>query len=198
MKTFLTAAALVFWVIGSAGQQRTNCLSLLLLTNKVEFGAQTDEPGGLTEPATVFSDADFVEFNVGKHTFTLTAEATQRLTGKLWEVVMGERPYAHTTGDYEPIPGHARFVLVAFGKPVYSGIFCPGSVCSYGHADGVPRIVGPMFIKTNLTGTVSFEIYRWPLGARTLPKHDSILEDRELIAAARALRALESAKPKPN
>jgi hypothetical protein len=55
-----------------------------------------------------------------------------------------------------------------------------------------------MFIKTNLTGTVSFEIYRWPLGARTLPKHDSILEDRELIAAARALRALESAKPKPN
>jgi len=166
MKTFIILGALLSCLTASAEQPRTSCLSLLVLTNEAHLGEPIDGPSGLANAAAVLSDADFAEFNVGNHTFTLTPQATQRLGAALWGLKGGRHPSVHATGTYELIPVHAQFVLLAFGKPVYGGVFCPGMICSYGHGDGVPRIVPEtLLVRTNLAANMRFEIHRWPPAA---------------------------------
>lgn len=158
-----------------------------------------DGPSGLTNAAAVLSDADFAEFNPRNHTFELTPQATQRLGAALWGLRGDRHPYVHASGTYELVPVHAQFVFLAFGKPVYGGIFCPGMVCSYGHADGVPRIVPEtLLVRTNLATNLSFEIHRWPPAATREPTHDSVLEDHRLIDAVRELNRAKNRKPMPN
>lgn len=188
MKALITVGAVLFCLTGRADQARTSCLSLVVVTNEAHFGQQVDGSSGLTNAAAVLSDADFAEFNVGNHSFTLTPQATHRLGGALWGLKGGRRPNVHATGTYELVPVHAQFVLLAFGKPVYGGVFCPGMICSYGHGDGVPRIVPEtLLVRANLAANVRFEIHRWPPGATREPTYDSVLEDQRLIDAVREL-----------
>jgi hypothetical protein len=199
MKISITLGALLVCLTGNAEQPRTNCLSLLILTNEAHLGEQMDVPSGFSNAAAFLSDTDFAEFNVGNHTFKLTPQATQRLGAALWGLKGGRHPYVHATGTYELIPVHAPFVLLAFGKPVYGGVFCPGMVCSYDHADGVPRIIPEnLLVRTNLAANVSFEIHRWPPAATREPTHDSALEDPWLIDAAREMNRHENRERTPN
>ena len=86
---------------------------------------------------------------------------------------------------------------MASGEPIYSGVFCPGMDCSYGHADGVPIIVPErVFVSTNLTSNVRFVIQRRLPTATADAKHDPMLEDTRLAAAARKLQ--ENRKPRPS
>ena len=97
--------------------------------------------------------------------------------------------------------------MLAAGEPLYCGVFCPGSVCSYSHSDGVPTITGQTItIRSNLTANVAFSIQRGlpfapptatdagpgaSLGPARLAdgghKLDEVLDDPRLIAAARKL-----------
>ena len=174
-------------------------------------GVLTNGTKGLELPPASLSDADFVAFDTANHTFTLTPEAAKRLSAKLWELWTHggpfKGPFIYRTGDYTLIPGHAEFVLLASGEPLYCGVFCPGLVCSDGHIDGVPTITAQSnFISTNLTTNVAFSIQRaLPLTPQTAAdaaprlfsrpvtldgegrKLDDVLDDPRLIAAVRKL-----------
>jgi hypothetical protein len=197
MKPYLVLLGLSLCTAAPAAGTNTNRLAIYLVAESVPTEPLlkgTVRPDALRlAPEPVISDADFVAYNRTNHTFEITLETAKRLVRRL----NGQKPpgpltrqqavdYLLTGMDNRP------FVLTAFGKPIYFGVFysqlslssifvvsAPG--ITYG-----PQTALPVSHKSNIL--LSIELHSKDPGLAA--KHGTELDVRDDPRILEALRRL--------
>lgn len=135
----------------------------------------------------VIADSDFLAYDTKRHTFTLSAAATTRLSISLWKLGLGEKPHVHHTGDYDLIPTPVLFVLKARGEAIYSGAF--HTLSSSMGFSGPVILAEDTYIGTNVSKDVIFSFYIQLGYPGSLPNAADPRGDARVVSAVQTLFA---------
>jgi hypothetical protein len=134
----------------------------------------------------ILADADFVEFDADRQTFTVKGPAALRLSNAIHSFV-DSPPTILNGGVQELIAFPTVFVLEAEGKPIYRGRF---HTLTSSHTYRGPLFVADHYVVSpNQADNVTFERHDWDGGNEGRGKANTPGDPRIAKAAAKLIKA---------